>query len=112
MDPQAMEARLRANEAGRDKRTGETLMTMKATNISNINARQVTWRCEPPLEGNEYVVSSLAYALDIIPPETYIFPADKDGKITDWGELDGSFQGDWDHVQALKNAGYEPVIKE
>lgn len=83
---------------------------MKATAISDINARQVTWRCEPPLEGHEYVVSSNSHISSIVPPETYIFPADKDGKITDWGELDGSFKGDYDHVQALKNAGYEPVI--
>ena len=40
-------------------------------------------------------------------PETYIFPANDKGEITDWGELDGSFKGDLDHAQALRNAGYE-----
>ena len=39
--------------------------------------------------------------------ETYIFPADKDGNVLDWGELDGSFRGSIDHEQALENAGYE-----
>jgi hypothetical protein len=41
--------------------------------------------------------------------ETYIFPSDKEGNVIDWGELDGSFQGDTDHTKALKNAGYEIV---
>lgn len=40
-------------------------------------------------------------------PETYIFPASEDGKIVDWGELDGSFQGGLDHERALAGAGYE-----
>lgn len=89
-------------------------MTNTATALSDINSRQVTWKCDPPLEGHEYVVSShsLAHVLHIVPPETYIFPADKDGNITSWGELEGSFKGDWDHVQALKNAGYETVIND
>lgn len=39
-------------------------------------------------------------------PETYIFPSNEEGKITDWGELHGSFRGEIDHVQALENAGY------
>jgi hypothetical protein len=43
-------------------------------------------------------------------PETYIFPARKDGDIfttVDMLELDGSFQGALDHERALNNAGYE-----
>jgi hypothetical protein len=42
--------------------------------------------------------------------ETYIFPANKDGAVTDWGELEGSFRGGLDHVVALENAGFT-VIK-
>lgn len=42
-------------------------------------------------------------------PETYIFPADENGKVTDWGELDGSYKGGLDHATALLNAGYEVV---
>lgn len=34
-------------------------------------------------------------------PETYVFAADVDGNITDWGELDGSFRGALDFEQAL-----------
>lgn len=39
-------------------------------------------------------------------PETYIFPADEQGQVVHWGELEGSFKGSLDHAQALENAGY------
>ena len=42
-------------------------------------------------------------------PETYIFPADEAGKVTDWGELDGSYRGGLDHDAALTGAGYTVV---
>jgi len=41
--------------------------------------------------------------------ETYIFPADKDGKVLSWGEMDGSCRGVWDHELVLRKAGYEVV---
>lgn len=53
----------------------------------------------------KFVVVS-AVAVMCTGAETYIFPADKKGKITDWGELDGSYRGGLDHEQALHNAGY------
>ena len=43
-------------------------------------------------------------------PETYIFPAKRVGdeaELADWCELDGSFRGGMDHVEALRRAGYE-----
>lgn len=42
-------------------------------------------------------------------PETYIFPANENGEIAHWGELDGSFRGGLDHAQALENAGWVPA---
>lgn len=39
-------------------------------------------------------------------PETYIFGANKNGTITNWIELPGSFKGSWDHIEALRRAGY------
>jgi len=45
-------------------------------------------------------------------PETYIFPADEDGNITSWGELNGSFRGSLDHEKALRNAGYQITDQE
>src|SRR4030042_1439614 len=53
----------------------------------------------------KYLVVSGVYAM-FSGPETYIFPADENGKVVDWGELDGSFQGGIDHVRALENSGY------
>ena len=42
-------------------------------------------------------------------PETYIFPANRDGKVLSWGEMTGSFRGGLDHVEALRGAGFEVV---
>lgn len=38
--------------------------------------------------------------------ETYIFPADQEGEVVYWGELDGSYRGGLDHKKALNDAGY------
>jgi hypothetical protein len=40
-------------------------------------------------------------------PETFIFPADKNGEVDNYYELDGSFRGALDHERALRNAGYD-----
>lgn len=72
------------------------------------NAR--LYRCEPPMPTEdgptEYVVVSATVAW-MSGPETYIFAADKDGNITNWCELPGSFRGGLDHDEALRGAGYE-----
>lgn len=60
---------------------------------------------KPPLETN-YVIVSAANVI-FSGPETYIFPADKDGTILDWLELSGSFKGGLDHKKALAGAGYD-----
>lgn len=53
-----------------------------------------------------YVVVSATWAIDTGMGETYIFPADEHGHVLNWGELDGSFRGGCDILQALSNAGY------
>lgn len=57
-------------------------------------------------KSTNYVVVS---AVDVMfsGPETYIFPANEDGKVINWSELEGSFKGGLDHLKALGNAGYE-----
>lgn len=87
--------------------------TLVRTNLPHAAGEQHLYRLDPPLREvtsdsmrgyHEYVVVS---AVDVFGrPETYIFPADSEGEITSWGELEGSFQGGWDHEQALRNAGY------
>lgn len=57
-----------------------------------------------------FVIVSACVALG--KPETLIFPALKQGdtfEVADWMDLKGSYVGGDDHVQALKNAGYEVV---
>jgi len=53
----------------------------------------------------EFVVVSGAYAM-FSGNETLIFPSDENGKVTDWGDLPGSFRGAIDHEKALTGAGY------
>lgn len=47
----------------------------------------------------DHVVTSAVSAYS--GPETYVFPANSDGEIVDWGELDGSFRGSFDHEKAI-----------
>lgn len=46
----------------------------------------ILYKLDPPYEGHEYVVSSTTKLYDGV-WETMIFPADRDGTITDWNEL-------------------------
>lgn len=63
---------------------------------------------ELPAPAYEYAVVSATYAM-FSGPETFIFPADSEGKVIDWGELPSSFKGSTDIAHALENAGYERV---
>lgn len=84
------------------------------------------YRCEPPMPihdfdaedhdivdcssesgcpTTEYVWVSAANVM-YSGPETYIFACDHEGRVTNWGELPGSFKGDLDHERALTGAGY------
>ena len=72
------------------------------------------YRLSEPLEGHEFVVASaVTIDLSIIgrasEPETYLFPADESGAITDWLELPGSQKGTLEHADALRDAGYEII---
>jgi hypothetical protein len=57
------------------------------------------WDDEPATEV-EFVAVSAVVAM-FSGPETYVFPADEDGKLTDWGEMPGSFKGALDHQRAI-----------
>jgi hypothetical protein len=72
----------------------------------NGRSNQRLYRCNPPLDGHEYVIVSGADAFGQ-GEETYIFPATKKGVVSNWGELHGSYKGSINHEQALKNAGYK-----
>lgn len=74
--------------------------------IESMRGAAHLYELSEPLEEHQYVVVS-AVNVPFGGPETYIFPADREGNIINWGELDGSFKGALDHSRALKNAGYE-----
>lgn len=59
-------------------------------------------------EKSSYVIVSAADA-PFSGPETYIFLANEDGEVINWGELDGSFRGGLNHEKALTGAGYELI---
>lgn len=59
-------------------------------------------------ESTDYVIVSAIDAM-FSGPETYIFAADSEGRVLDWGELEGSYRGGYDHEQALADAGYTVV---
>lgn len=74
--------------------------------LSGFNGDARLYRLSEPHDGHDLVIVS-AVVVMFSGPETYIFPADESGEVTDWGEMDGSFRGELDHEQALSNAGYE-----
>ncbi|MEN9491135.1 MAG: hypothetical protein RJA63_1584 [Pseudomonadota bacterium] len=84
--------------------------------LDGFNGSAALFNLTPPLlvvgygdvvDTHDFVVVSAADVM-FSGPETYIFPADADGNVTNWIELDGSFRGSLDMWRALRNAGYEP----
>ena len=67
--------------------------------------QEESWDDDDAPEEWEYVVVSAAVAM-FSGPETYIFGADKSGKVVAWGELSGSYRGGLSHSEALSGAGY------
>lgn len=79
-------------------------------NLSRGTGEMRLYRLDPPMPTEEQPTEFVVVSATVAPftgPETYIFPADEDGDITDWGELDGSYRGGLDHTEALTRAGYE-----
>lgn len=79
--------------------------------VSPVGAMQEVYRLSPPADSiHEHVVVS-AVAVPFTGAETYIFPGESDGTITDFMELEGSYRGGLDHEHALRGLGYEVVGK-
>lgn len=84
--------------------------TFISSRTSPTKAYQAFFKLDVPLDGHEFVVASaIDYAFDRGMPETLIFPADKDGYITSWGELPGSIYDSADVNAAMESAGYVVV---
>jgi hypothetical protein len=78
--------------------------------IKDFNNGKAVYGVKPPMKDYddqdvEIVLISAAHG------ETYIFPADIDGKVTDWGELPGSQKGTLSHQKVLNDAGYDIIFK-
>jgi hypothetical protein len=91
---------------------------MKLEPANEMVVQQAIFKLDPPMinenwdgsivEEHEYVLVSAANVM-FSGPETYIFPANKEGEVIEWGELPGSFRGGLDMEEALNNAGYEVI---
>lgn len=86
----------------------------KIRDLDGFTGRATLYRVSDyvEVEGTDEVFQYIVVSATVVPssgPETYIFPADENGKITDWGELPGSYRGGLDHAQALMNGGFEII---
>jgi len=77
--------------------------------LTGYNGDARLYRMTPPHKGHRYVIASAAAAYGN--HETYLFPADASGEVTDWTELPGSLKGQLDHAAALEAAGYQVVTR-
>ena len=87
-------------------------------NLLKFTGTAHLYRVDPPVswEDNEgkkqktnFIVVSQTNAF-LIGWETYIFPADKNGKVQSWAELEGSRKGDISPDDLLREIGY--LVKE
>lgn len=76
--------------------------------IEGWKGEAALYRMDPPHEGEEYVIASAVIAA-MDGPETFLFPATKDGEAKDYGEMDGSRRGTLNHHTAMAEAGYQIV---
>lgn len=76
-----------------------------AFKIKDILHTKILWEVLPRIDGNKYVITSTSSNM-ITGLETYMFAADEEGNIIDWGELEGSYRGSLDHKKCFQNIGY------
>lgn len=86
----------------------ESTATFISEQVSPTRAMQRLYAMSPPLAGHAHVVVSAAVVF-LSGPETYIFPSDASGDITDWTELEGSQRGTLDGA-VLAGLGYSEEV--
>mgnify|MGYP003388807107 CR=1 FL=1 len=88
--------------------TKKTAAIIKRTpGYPGVIGEATSYYLDPPLEGHTYVWVSQAAPLGNW--ETYIFPANETGEVTDWGELDGSRKGNVDPDDLMRELGYHVI---
>ncbi len=106
-----MQTNQSTTNAGAAKAAQIKTATLISDNLPDFNGHAAHYRLSVPL-GKSYdedfkpVSDVVVSAVTGWAHETYIFPADENGKVTAWGELPGSIKGTTSHEEALKEAGY------
>jgi hypothetical protein len=75
--------------------------------LYQVNPPMVSRSWDEPEKSHDFVIVSSSNVWGR--PETYIFPATRDGKVIDWLEMDGSQKDVYSHNTVLWNAGYDIV---
>lgn len=85
--------------------------------LADFSGSAKLYRVNPPMAQRDWdgaetgPAECVVVSATVVPfgggPETYIFPANANGEVTDWDEMNGSYKGDLDHEVALAGAGYE-----
>ena len=87
--------------------------TLVRDNLANFNGHAKLYKLSEPVTfDDDHTTDYIVVSASVVPfsgPETYIFPANKNGNVIHWCELDGSYRGGLDHAKALVNGGYEPA---
>ncbi len=83
----------------------KTATFIKTLPVICTGVSEQLWKMEPPLEENEFVITSGVNAFGM-GNETFIFAASEDGKVTSYLDLPGSCRGEINHSLAIRNAGY------
>ena len=73
--------------------------------LSSEIGYDIDWETEEPAAHTRFVAVS-AVNVPFSGIETYIFPADADGNVLNWLELDGSQKGTLSHAIAIRDAGW------
>lgn len=83
-------------------------------NLPGFNGHAALYKLTPPIRDRGYdeddatllVHYVVASAVNSWAVETFLFPANEDGEITSWAELEGSMKGVTSHETVFENIGY------
>ena len=86
---------------------------LKKDNLESFTGHAALYELSKPLKGYnsekyKFVVCSTASCMGVV--ETYVFGADKNGEVLNWGELDGNMKNTSSHTEVLNEAGYELIV--
>jgi hypothetical protein len=89
-----------------------TTVTARQTRWGLLRGDAILWELSEPVPDGDggttshVITSRIAFGET---RETYIFPADEGGNVTSWGEMSGSLRGEWEHEDAIREAGWRVI---